>query len=265
MIGLGYYVCTSEVGDTRQDWVPSGRPDGTVRPLDQTSRRLCGHQYQDFAPSPGTVPPTCSCGTFAIGLCVECNLPVCGLHSSISDGRRLCQTDLGSIERRRYQDTQAAIKASDLRAVSRAAEEQRKLLSTKEQIESFVSALNRCGQPELVVVTTERYRGTIRGWKGFTLYSGWLMTSWEEGAYVNRDQPITVQKHNLLTTESRWHEVQAPHPARHAGGYWNLYWQGSKRRTTPIPQEVPPHEGRWGQVWHTMKRMNDQYSLGLTL
>jgi hypothetical protein len=32
----------------------------------------------------------CACGTFAIGLCPECEAPVCGIHSIMLNDRRLC-------------------------------------------------------------------------------------------------------------------------------------------------------------------------------
>jgi hypothetical protein len=38
----------------------------------------------------------CDCGTFAIGMCVQCGRPVCGDHSQLVDGRRICLACLGA-------------------------------------------------------------------------------------------------------------------------------------------------------------------------
>lgn len=48
----------------------------------------CGHRYQDGS---GRVSDAqCECGTFAIGICKRCDRPVCGYHSTIESGVRLC-------------------------------------------------------------------------------------------------------------------------------------------------------------------------------
>lgn len=50
--------------------------------------RRCGHRYADGIP--GTATLTCSCGTFAIGLCTDCGQPVCGDCGDIFNGKRRC-------------------------------------------------------------------------------------------------------------------------------------------------------------------------------
>ena len=37
-----------------------------------------------------TGPAKCKCGTYAIGECAECGVSVCGDHSAVHEGRRLC-------------------------------------------------------------------------------------------------------------------------------------------------------------------------------
>lgn len=41
---------------------------------------------------------TCRCGTFSIGRCTECGAPVCGDHSGLFKGSRLCDKHLGAAE-----------------------------------------------------------------------------------------------------------------------------------------------------------------------
>jgi len=50
----------------------------------------CGTEYQEGVAS----MEQCACGTFAIGRCAQCGAPICGSHSGLWDGRRLCERDL---------------------------------------------------------------------------------------------------------------------------------------------------------------------------
>ena len=49
----------------------------------------CGHEYHEGATA-STLQ--CACGTFAIGHCRDCGEPVCGDHSQLWAGVRLCST-----------------------------------------------------------------------------------------------------------------------------------------------------------------------------
>ncbi len=50
----------------------------------------CGAEYAEAGPGAFLV---CACRTVAIGLCAACGVPVCGLHSELCAGRRLCEAD----------------------------------------------------------------------------------------------------------------------------------------------------------------------------
>lgn len=64
---------------------------------DEYHSRDCGTKYHVGVPSESSV--TCSCGTFAIGLCASCGQAICGDHSELLEGKRNC---LGCVELSQY-------------------------------------------------------------------------------------------------------------------------------------------------------------------
>jgi hypothetical protein len=46
----------------------------------------------------------CDCGTFAIGKCQSCGRPVCGDHSSLVEGRWLCDSDADGLRTARAEE-----------------------------------------------------------------------------------------------------------------------------------------------------------------
>ncbi len=54
--------------------------------------------------------PTCSCGLYAIGECVECDEPVCGDHGVLDDRLRCLQHDRANREQRHARQRQAVAK-----------------------------------------------------------------------------------------------------------------------------------------------------------
>jgi hypothetical protein len=65
---------------------------------------VCGHRYQAGTP---VTTQVCSCGTFAVGLCRDCNDPVCGDCSLVVDGQRLCKPCAKSRETRQADEDRA--------------------------------------------------------------------------------------------------------------------------------------------------------------
>lgn len=90
-VAPGFFECTSLLTVSSVDMVPDGR--GGAVPVEQRRTRVCGHRYHEGSGSVGH-GPSCACGTFAIGTCHECGRAVCGDHSSLIDGHRLCSDDL---------------------------------------------------------------------------------------------------------------------------------------------------------------------------
>lgn len=85
-IAPGYWQCTSVIREPAVT-VVTDLATGGPRPITTVGERICRAQYQEGAMN---VEAVCRCGTFAVGLCAECREPVCGIHSSMIDDRRLC-------------------------------------------------------------------------------------------------------------------------------------------------------------------------------
>ena len=82
-IAPGYFECLSE------RFVPVNEPriDGLISPTDRVT--VCGTRYQEGV---GQSVDKCFCRTNAIGECFRCGVAVCGDHSDLLEGRRLCKS-----------------------------------------------------------------------------------------------------------------------------------------------------------------------------
>src|ERR1700734_336703 len=82
VIAPGYFECTSTILVPG----PVATAQGTViMPVPAT---VCSHRYQAGTP---VTTQVCSCGTFAVGQCRDCNDPVCGDCSLVITSQRLCK------------------------------------------------------------------------------------------------------------------------------------------------------------------------------
>lgn len=78
----GYWECQTDV------LIPGMVPSPTGALLPGPLNATCGHRYQEGGERVGDAQ--CYCGTFAIGTCKRCGRAVCGDHSLLWDGARLC-------------------------------------------------------------------------------------------------------------------------------------------------------------------------------
>ena len=93
-------------------------PTGQFGPPQLTQLQVCGQRYQEGAPASAAA---CSCGTFAIGMCTTCGIPVCGDHSWLVDQHRYCNVHANAeaaivrarIEQERQQATLDAQQMAD--------------------------------------------------------------------------------------------------------------------------------------------------------
>lgn len=113
-IAPGYWSCACIVPYEVMESLPTpGTPPGlgihSLQPV--LKYRMCGTEYQDGGGADGRRPDICSCGTFAVGVCVECSTPVCGMHSEMIGGRRLCLKHLRDEETRLREDSVRVAKA----------------------------------------------------------------------------------------------------------------------------------------------------------
>jgi len=86
-IGPGFWRCTSVIVDR---FGGPGLTDPRLGPGVIERSRVCGAEYQEGGSALGG-NPECACHTFAIGRCAECLRYVCGLHSGMIGGRRICE------------------------------------------------------------------------------------------------------------------------------------------------------------------------------
>ncbi len=89
---------------------PGAPPNlGIMAPMVTTWEKTCDTEYQEVAGNEGHVIGLCACETFAIGRCAVCEQPVCGIHSSLRDGERMCQIHVGrfdiAIAKQQYDST----------------------------------------------------------------------------------------------------------------------------------------------------------------
>lgn len=119
-IAPGYWECLSSITETKmvsETWVPGG-PNGQMVPMPRYGpvSRICGTRYHESAATNKAESARCECGTFAIGVCHQCDREVCGDHSCLVAGARLCldcsrQRDRDESAARRERDEKAARQA----------------------------------------------------------------------------------------------------------------------------------------------------------
>jgi hypothetical protein len=92
VIAPGFYECTS--------FINASKPVRTAAGVTMMGVSVvCGNRYQLGSPMPAA--QACSCRTFSIGTCHDCGRPVCGDHSRLDGGQRVC---LDCIQDRRRQE-----------------------------------------------------------------------------------------------------------------------------------------------------------------
>lgn len=158
----GYFTCAS-----RDD-------DGCV----------CGHRFHSSVRD--GITESCSCGTFAIGRCAICRVPVCGDHSALDEARRLCSTH--------WNDEHSA-------ATKRArVDENRVGDDFNRMLVSFLDVASRSGNPGL-----KRFRlCPDKGRTSLAFGRGWQILRtrhYAEGSagtyYLRRDRSVAVVIHTV--------------------------------------------------------------------
>jgi hypothetical protein len=155
--------------------------------------------------------PICACGTFAVGLCKECSRPICGIHSGMWEGVRLCgdhyhkkRTERDGQLQREQQARNAAIQerqAIEQQEQYRAkAERQAKLVDAWNQIPGLLAQLRASRVPREKVDVTVRGKWRQReGWllfvdsrEGFMGYSMEPYHVTTEGDFITRRFPAAA-------------------------------------------------------------------------
>ena len=135
IISPGYFECTSAILVPG----PVATPQGTaIMPVPALT---CGLRYQ--AGSAGDAR-TCSCGTYAVGLCKDCIDPVCGDHSLMTGNQRLC-TACAEARQARQADKE---RGRERTAVKAALEAIRERPDPVERLVRIAWFLDNCEAPE---------------------------------------------------------------------------------------------------------------------
>lgn len=87
-IAPGFWECTGLIKWT--EYVPApGVPPMFNQTVPVERSRVCANRYHEADSQPSGAAQ-CACRTYAIGTCAQCDRPVCGDHSRMSDGSRVC-------------------------------------------------------------------------------------------------------------------------------------------------------------------------------
>jgi hypothetical protein len=107
-IASGYWLCETMV--VSEMAVPHPTMPGRMVPVRHS--RPCTTEYHEAVNATVAESVSCSCGTFAIGRCPNCQSPICGSHSGLWDRRRLCDAcyakeNAKQIKQRKEQEARA--------------------------------------------------------------------------------------------------------------------------------------------------------------
>lgn len=237
-ISPGYWRCDTTITTEREG--PGFQRPGSGPPV-LYDTRVCGEHYVEASSTPNNLG-LCACNTSAIGYCSECRRPVCGTHSGLWDGRRLCDehyevkaaaeraTDAQSeYERRRA--FMADWEAEQQEKARKEAEELAHEANSRRQVIQLLEELSRRGNPgsKRIKVRKAGHRNFIeyhrrRGWlihqEGMREY--WVTT---EGEYLNGLQ-LSVASINLCKSTSLERDPIGPFD----WNYTELRWSGILRK-----------------------------------
>ncbi len=195
LVAPNYWECASVVHWS--EMVPAG-PSGEMVGINRSGP--CGHRFHADSRREAA-GNYCTCGTYAIGVCAECRVPVCGDHSDLLGGRRLCSARCWAsaysetAEGRVAAERQAADEAHRLQFEQQrqAAEDQRRNAPSAllELVRSLPATLRiRQGRPDGACPAT------ACGWLVATLADPYLEN--ERTRYRYRDLWITDDGHLVV-------------------------------------------------------------------
>lgn len=103
-IAPGFWRCRTLLSSTTEMvGHEPGRPWQQKAEIHQ-SQRECRTEYHEGGAATAEV---CRCGTFAIGRCSDCGVAICGDHSALRDGKRVCSDCTQKIDASRGEATYA--------------------------------------------------------------------------------------------------------------------------------------------------------------
>jgi len=157
-IAPGYWRCTSTVTTSAPGPGAPGRP--WTGPETSVFTGVCGATYQEGPAANNDL--VCGCGTFAIGLCQRCGVPVCGNHSTDRFGVRECLNRVQdrqreAAEQRAEQERQAA--AQEAEAKQQEADARAAALAHIKQMVGAMNSRKNPGTVKIINYTPAQARG----------------------------------------------------------------------------------------------------------
>lgn len=179
-------------------------------------------KYQEGATS--TRPAACVCGTFAIGLCARCGKPVCGTHSGLFSGARLCSDDwhAASDEAKRAEEGRAADEANA--TAERRRQRDAELDRVKAWLVSVATQLRKNGAKPNASFDTPG--GSVRAWEiaavdsGATTQDAGFSSAFGE-PHFRRTETFLRERVRVLTDDGRLAVMQR-RKGKSRWGPWEL-------------------------------------------
>lgn len=249
-ISPGYWRCDSTITTEREG--PGFQRPGSGPPV-LYDTRVCGQHYGEASATPSNLG-LCRCNTGAIGLCSECQRPVCGSHSGLWDGQRLCdehyevraaakrtadarakwERDRAREAKRKAEEQEAARKAAELIAAEMRAQDE--VIRVVEQLQS-----RGCPGSKKEKISGPRSWGRS-GWRRRT----WLLhTAWSYDNYECRSSSASYWVTNHLEFfDNRGHNIRGIELLRYA--------PTERTQLSPFNVESIP-ELRWTGILRTLK------------
>lgn len=212
----------------------------------------------------------CGCGTFAIGRCAACHAFVCGDHSALVEGRRLCASDIAA----RREAAERDRRRQRLEAEAEAAARRRVAALEEAEAERFIAlavdALRRAGSPGAVSVRdwldTGLGASVIRRTLPRLLGRGWVVGTYEHatppgnGDYGDQRGSVT-ECAVVLTADEEW--LLVPRGIRQPAvrGFWYgvspASWQPGGRRV-----DMQGLRARRGEFVEALRALLEEHGIG---
>jgi hypothetical protein len=210
-IAPGYWRCTTPVTTITPGPGVRGMP--WTGPAESSHSDVCGTAYHEGPAAAGA--PVCACGTFAIGICVDCSKPRCGNCGAYLDGRFECREHIRARREKATAERQTA------EATTRAAQQEADRANAQErqaaldEIAALVRALKAAGSPGAVkVVNALEYRYRSRRNEPRT-WKAWPVTRLQVHYPANQPSAYSTYKETgcdheeeiLVTSDGTWLSV----------------------------------------------------------
>lgn len=169
--------------------------------------RECGTEYHEAAMAT-MAGPVCSCGTFAIGTCTVCDIPVCGNCSRMTAGKRLCTAHATKAANESRESKERQARETAQAAEQKTIRERDRREGQLDELKRIVDELVAMGAPEATNFVSEhsgRFSSRSLG-RGWVVSSVSVHNAAQSDSY--RPSPAFTDQGGLgFTLDKRWVRV----------------------------------------------------------